>query len=80
MKEMKTIEKIRGTKGLKDSFIIKSKKVEKLVNELDCRDHYCDGSSHVFLTNHFHKVQGHKIQTIIRANKMKDGTWWIKAQ
>ena len=75
---MKVIEAIKKTKGLKENFIIKSKKVETLVNEADCMEFYFNGTSFVFITKQKYKVDGTELQLIIRADQMKNGSWWIK--
>lgn len=75
---MKVIEAIKQIKGLKENFVIKSKKVETLVNEADCMEYYFDGTQFIFITKQKYKVEGAQLTVIIRADKMKNGSWWIK--
>lgn len=76
---MKVIEKINQTKGMEGNFIIKSKKVQQLVEEVNCIEHTTDGKSHTFYTDATKKVQGCEMSITIYATKTKNGTWWVRA-
>jgi hypothetical protein len=76
---MKVIEKIKQTKSMKDNYIIKSKKVQQLVEELNCKEHTTDGKTQVFYTDGQKKVQGQMIDIALYATKTKDGKWWVRA-
>lgn len=77
---MTVLEKIKEMFG--ENFIIKSKQVEKMVNEelVEYIDRSLDFGFeiHMFKTNKTRKTGGREIRITLKAVKTSDGVYWIQ--